>query len=312
MRSRAIDRSSLRRSSLNLDDIILDPGTTVISLLENTTAQRSDIQPIKQHEDLLRLIGAQRRYPGAVWSRRTESLPGDPVPFNPFGILGIDRVGFASPERGQFNNSEGVYIDDIIIGFAERGETVTSATVPIGGIPTFLPNPNAGTNQVEHWRVPAGNPQGNSVPGRWRQLESRRRGAIVQHERPLYAANHDCAPPSDEIADGQQFRITDGIHEVRYEYDDLSLLPDPSQPQATGPGVKGVSQGTVAIGFNPLISEPDYVIAARIRDAINGPETQAVLNVMADTSDGFLAGTRTVTSTSNLVNLMGPVNTELH
>ena len=33
----------------------------------------------------------------------------------------------SSPERGQKNNFEGFYIDDIIIGFAERGEMVTGA-----------------------------------------------------------------------------------------------------------------------------------------------------------------------------------------
>ncbi len=34
----------------------------------------------------------------------------------------------SSPERGQKNNYEGFYIDDIIVGFAERGEMVTGAT----------------------------------------------------------------------------------------------------------------------------------------------------------------------------------------
>ncbi|MDV7403051.1 hypothetical protein RZS08_67125, partial [Arthrospira platensis SPKY1] len=72
-----------------------------------------------------------------------------------------------------------------------------------------------------------------------------------------------------------------------------------------------MAQGHVAIGFNPLISEPAHVIAARIRDAINDPETQAVLSVSADTSDSFLAGMRDFASTSHQVNLFGPISTEL-
>ena len=43
------------------------------------------------------------------------------------GLAG--RVGnWNSPERGQRNNHEGFYIDDILVGFAERGEMVTSGT----------------------------------------------------------------------------------------------------------------------------------------------------------------------------------------
>lgn len=43
------------------------------------------------------------------------------------GLAG--RVGnWNSPERGQRNNHEGFYIDDILVGFAERGEMVTGGT----------------------------------------------------------------------------------------------------------------------------------------------------------------------------------------
>ncbi len=43
------------------------------------------------------------------------------------GLAGTDG-DWNSPERGQRNNHEGFFVDDIIVGFAERGEMVTGAT----------------------------------------------------------------------------------------------------------------------------------------------------------------------------------------
>ena len=59
-----------------------------------------------------------------------------------------DRFGdFESPQRGQENQFEGFYIDDVMIGFSERGEMVTrSSGVP--ALNSFFatptnPDPNA-------------------------------------------------------------------------------------------------------------------------------------------------------------------------
>ena len=52
--------------------------------------------------------------------------------------------------------------------------------------------------------------------------------------------------------------------------------------------------------FSP--SDADYVIAARIRDAINSPSVQGLLDLQAGLSDGTNQGTA---SRSNLVNLFG-------
>jgi hypothetical protein len=51
---------------------------------------------------------------------------------------------FASAERGQRNNYEGFYVDDFIVGFAERGEMVTGAATGQTGfaaLPSAKPSP---------------------------------------------------------------------------------------------------------------------------------------------------------------------------
>jgi len=51
-----------------------------------------------------------------------------PDPDNPFQqALGNTTGNYYSPERGQNNQFEGFYVDDIIVGFAERGEMSTGA-----------------------------------------------------------------------------------------------------------------------------------------------------------------------------------------
>ena len=48
--------------------------------------------------------------------------------------------GFNSPARGQNNIFEGLYLDDFVIGFAERGEAVSNAITSANS--TFVNNPD--------------------------------------------------------------------------------------------------------------------------------------------------------------------------
>jgi len=108
-------------------------------------------------------------------------------------------------------------------------------------------------------------------------------------------------PDGTEVVDGQTFSISDGVNEVTFEFED---------PE-TGTGITG---GNVEIRFttrdtNPIsptfgmfLPDTDSVIARRIRDAINSPQTQTILKLRAAKSDGEVTGT---TSTDNRVNLFG-------
>ncbi len=86
-----------------------------------------DRSVIKGNADLVRVIGHYVSTAGPMGL--TTYLPGDE-----FG-------GFFASEpslRGTVNDVEGVYIDDIVIGLAERGEMVTNAPT---GLTTFIQNP---------------------------------------------------------------------------------------------------------------------------------------------------------------------------
>ena len=79
-----------------------------------------------------------------------------------------------------------------------------------------------------------------------------------------------------DIADGQIFTLSDGVRHVVFEYLDTTIADNQPEP------------GRLGIPFTP--AEADYVIAQRVRDAINGPDAQAVLDVTASIADGTLIG----------------------
>ncbi len=127
----------------------------------------------------------------------------------------IDR--FRSNLRGQNNNYEGFYIDDIIIGFAERGEMVTSSTPDTTFVAQSF-NPllenSVGSYQLE---IRRGSDYGLKPvpfsPPDWVGLLD----AFDTNER----LNHSVtliAPKVDEIQHGMTFALSDGVNEVTFEF----------------------------------------------------------------------------------------------
>ena len=61
-----------------------------------------------------------------------------------------DPAGFPGAQRMWNNQREGVYVDDIVIGFAGRGEMVTYPTTqPPPQTPQFVPNPVQPGNEID-------------------------------------------------------------------------------------------------------------------------------------------------------------------
>ncbi len=252
---------------------------------------------MKGSGDLVRIIGHYVTNQGPMG--HTTFLPGDD-----FGGY-YDTLNTA--QRGQNNFFEGFYIDDIIIGFAERGEMVTNA--PAGS--NFIDNPEIsqrnnlnpyqdiqeGAYDVEIRRSTDYASLPGSLPNP--QILSR-----DTNDRFTNAVSIR-VPNASALKDGQIFTISDGVNSVTFEYEDELLS-------------NGVTQGRFAIPFNPAKSaqldgryemlgyrtgESATVIAARIRDAINSTEVQGILKVRAELSDG--ADDSSVFSTSALINLTG-------
>ncbi len=187
----------------------------------------------------------------------------------------------------------GVHVDDIVIGLAERGEHASNSTVSTG--PTLADNPVfqptfAGTGLQEISSGPY-------------QLELR---TSLEYADPstqtrddldklLYLSNNqrlskstDLVVTSDGsvILDGDRFTLSNGYDTIVFEFDNIS-----SGSTVTGLTPQGAVLGAIPITFTS--SDTPGLIASRIRDAINSPAVNGKLNILATTSGGARTGVTT-------------------
>ncbi len=234
-----------------------------------------------------------------------------------FTFRGSEGTGAINNQAELNNNVEGVYIDDIMIGFAERGELVLNA--PLDNA-TFVSNPavegvrRGGANNVEV--TPQPELSNETIVGGY-QLEIRTASSygvpweprdvvpalgldnsgdiygsqlgrsIDTNDRLSTAMALVISEPSDYL-NGDTFTISDGVNEVRFE------IVDKNNPNAVA------SQGNVEIALD-LTTETANSLAATIRDAINAQFTQKAFNVRARSSDSVEVGP----TGSNRIDLFG-------
>ena len=210
-------------------------------------------------------------------------------------------VGFLpSATRAQNNAFEGLYLDDFIIGLAERGETVTGARVDT----TFVTIPSVGSGiLVGPYQLEIRGGQEYGQP-----LLPNLNPAIPQAEIQLtqsFGPNQQQSRSqtikfngSFQIADGQTIVLNDGINSVTLEFDDRSLLPNSPS--------RGVRPGNLPVPFNSALNESANVIASRVRDIINSSTVQSLLSIAAISVDGSLTGQNT-----NEISLVGTITVTL-
>ncbi len=268
-------------------DYILNPDNPPVLSMQTAT-----VNNVKQYEDLVRLIST-----GASVNTGTDKFidfVGGVPQRGPFGweaILPGDlsdaQGGMASNLRGQNNNFEGVYLDDFVIGLAERGEMITGVSTPVTTTNTVGPLDPLVVNQVRLGDY---------------QLEIRRGVGydFVAPGVPTFTADSNdrftaqqtlLARPGAEIVDGQTFTISDGNRQLTFEFNDIN--------QFTAVG-DVVTPGNQEIPYHSLMK--DYEVAAAIRDAINQVDVQQILAVNAWMGDGVQPG---LITTTNRVNLNG-------
>ena len=201
----------------------------------------------------------------------------DRGPLSISGIAAADRFGTNGPQRARANNFEGVYVDDFIIGLAERGEmafNATNATNFIADplIPQGAPaRPTTGSYQLE---IRDASEYFNSLAGQaFRGFDSNQRLASGTTITPL---------PAAQIVDGAIFRITDGVSTITFEMDLLN--PDGTSNGVTGGRVRVAlpSPTSLAPGSDGRIE-----VAEAIAAAINSPQVRSVLDVSAVAADGI-------------------------
>ncbi len=224
---------------------------------------------------------------------------------------GQTPAGYPGALRMRDNQHEGVYIDNVLIGFASRGEMVTGsapATSPQFVVNTVQPGGeiNSGAYQLEIRQATQYGLTTTTLSDPQREivledtLERAPWTLITQSVMPDLLL-YDSLDINDRLVDGvtltaaaghyyrdgQSFTVSDGTNDVTFEFDDQTVED-------------GVQAGHEAILFDP--SDSNVVIARRIRDAINAAADQGRLNVRAAGGDGVYDGP---SSTSNQVHLSG-------
>ncbi|MEO1524376.1 MAG: GEVED domain-containing protein [Planctomycetota bacterium] len=239
------------------------------------------------------------------------------------GTLSLDDVGpFADPTASygasfasspiaaaRDNDHEGVYLDDFIIGFAERGEQVINSPVVNQAFVADqrfafaqpddpLSNLDTGSYQVEIRDAseyiasddfpPADfNVLRNTNLNRFRQFDTNTR---------LTDSTSVVVRGADSLLDGQSFSLFDGRATVEFEFDLVEAdngvtpgrVPIPFTLQAVEPGtetIDGVTNLPVP-GTGVIRPQSAAEVAASIVAAINQSNVQSVIQVTAIPSAG--------------------------
>ncbi|TWT73865.1 tandem-95 repeat protein [Allorhodopirellula solitaria] len=240
----------------------------------------------------------------------------DPGPYGLNMELPGDEFGLGTPNN--FNSSQsagasnnevaGVYIDDIIIGMAERGEAVLyeNYSGQPGNSdfvldPSYLPDTRGDAVQPEHadeilvggYSLGIRMSDEYAVPQDYNPInleldEQRSLGrSFDSNDRLVDGAVTIVAPAGRNLLDGDTFVLDDGSYRLTFEFDSryaTGVTPD---------------SGHVPVPFDPADTEAQ--VAASIRDAINSSQAQDTLAISAATGDSSDSGT----STSSRVELFG-------
>lgn len=207
----------------------------------------------------------------------------------------VDGVGYgdlASGSRSANNSFEGFYVDDIIIGFANRGEMATTDGGALSGAMYSAPLDPSGTMQ--------------QLQGEY-QLEIRRgtefaatvspltpgigisNSALISEKQRLVSEYALTVPTASVIQDGDTYTISNGIFQRTFEFDLGGGVTSPNIPVSIN---AGMTKGQVA---------------AALAAAIN---SQSGLSFSADSATWFnvKATTRPASRNSDIVDLTGAMN----
>ena len=197
------------------------------------------------------------------------------------------------------NDREGVYLDDFIIGFAERGEQVSSSPVINQA---FIPD--------TRFTFPEPNdPQSGLVTGSY-QVEIRDASEYVRSEENVIFRQFDTndrlndstsvvVRGADELLDGQSFAIFDGRSTLEFEFDLVEAgngvtpgrVPIPFTAQLIEPGSEAIDPltGDPIPGTGIVRPQTAAEVAESLVNAINQTNVQAVIGVTAIRATGVEA-----------------------
>lgn len=236
------------------------------------------------------------------------SLQGDD-----FGI-GTDKVGRPdfdigdtnTNQRGQSNLHRGVLIDDIIIGFAERGEMVTGAT----NNSNFTHN-----QQLRDFEILTGGYQLEIRRGTDYGVPSATPGKLVllptfefdTNDR-LNSSYTVLAASGSLTGNRDRIRVGDGTDWVTFEFFDLDSITERQARGSAGTATRtnyDADNNIYSIGFYNTDTEAQ--MAVKLMNAINDHTGQIARGLISTTSGGLgvfaQVNSRTGVTTSNRVDL---------
>ncbi len=233
-------------------------------------------------------------------------LPGDE--FGEFGSRSISSNQI-NTRAGSNNAIQGVYIDDIVVGFAERGEVVLNAPSDR----SFEVLPEQRTFSFNNLQQPE-YPNEILVGSYTLEVRTGAEYGVPEDYDPIrlqlneqfgFGRSFDTndrldseavtliAPSGNDLQDGDLFVLSNGTQQVTFEFDSAG----------------GVTSGRVRVPFTAQgtgtafssSSNEDELVARAIRDAINSPQAFNVLGIYAAGRDSNDAGVMT----GNRIELFG-------
>jgi hypothetical protein len=233
----------------------------VAAALNRTFAPAADqmgINTFSVHANVVRIQGHTITNAGPLGATSLATAPGNSsLPGDSVGAFNNSNPAL----RGQNNRFEGVYVDDIIIGFAERGEM---ATGPNRGDDSFVHVGSSGTVGAYQLEIRRASEYGSGQLNILRSFDTNDR---LSQDVTLFAS------PGSQINPTATFTISDGVDSVVFEYVNANVPGAEPQP------------GNVPIFFSPSDSAAE--VANKIRDVINSQQVQQNrrLNVQAASND---------------------------
>jgi VCBS repeat-containing protein len=268
---------------------VRDAVRTALAGYFNALGQQTNVSVWKFYNNTLQLYGYTVDEPGPFIFY--EERLGDT--FGPADSGGPPNRFVQASGRASDNDQEGIYIDDIMIAFAERGEMAVGATA---GDPIF---------QTDGLIVDGGYPSASSIPSGTYQLEIRTAadylidtdlGRTFDSNDRLSQQLSLVISDGGSFYDGATFTLSDGLNTATFEFDVTTSNADRAL---------GVLQGNIPVRIRPQMTAQQ--IATVVRDAINGPAAQSLLTLkaglagqMPDGLGGFLTA-----DTSTLIQLHG-------
>lgn len=252
------------------------PSLAAFPVVGNTSAVRIYDLQVSQSASARRLTLIQGE------NANTSNMPGSEfgVYSGNTSVAGLLRAGERSRGLG---GGHGVYIDDIVIGLADRGESFTGSTQGTAMVdnPYFealIKDPaTTGTRPVRE-EITVGEYQIEVRLGReYLGADNRLKATVLQlNDRLADGLNLRVESGGSELVDGDTFELSNGFETLTFEFNDATV---PALTTATAPG-------NVAIDYR-IFDTPAFV-ADHIRHAINSGSVRSVLGIQATSRSGLL------------------------